>query len=172
MSSDSACHASLIFILKYHIMSSRCKYLLLPLISLLFSCKKPVVKTPEFIGTRNISLNKLGLKSSELDMEMGFLNPNGFGLMLEGFDLDVYMNGDYLGKARDIRATLIPGKDTFHVPVRMEVGMKHILSQGLSLGLNREADIRVKGTAKLSRANKGHMIWQIPVDYQTRYKLK
>jgi hypothetical protein len=54
----------------------------------------------------------------------------------------------------------------------MEVGMKNILSQGLSLGLNREADIRIKGIARLSRANKSAMIWQIPVDYQTRYRLK
>jgi LEA14-like dessication related protein len=107
-----------------------------------------------------------------MDMEMGFFNPNGFGLALDGFDLDVYMNGDYLGKARDVRKTMIPGNDTFHVPVRMEVGMKNILSQGLSLGLNREADIRIKGIARLSRANKSAMIWQIPVDYQTRYRLK
>jgi LEA14-like dessication related protein len=153
-------------------MCNLCKFLLLYTILVLFSCKKPIIREPEFIGTRNISLNKLGLKNSELDMEMGFFNPNGFGLNLDGFDLDVYMNGDYIGKAKDIRATIIPANDTFHVPVRMEVGMKHLLSQGLSLGLSREADIQVKGTAKLSRANKTSMIWQIPVDYKTKYKLK
>jgi LEA14-like dessication related protein len=153
-------------------MESSGKYLMFFTFVLLFSCKQPVIREPEFIGTRNISLNKLGLKNSEMDMEMGFFNPNGFGLALDGFDLDVYMNGDYLGKARDVRKTMIPGNDTFHVPVRMEVGMKNILSQGLSLGLNREADIRIKGIARLSRANKSAMIWQIPVDYQTRYRLK
>ena len=136
------------------------------------SCKKTVIREPEFTGTRNISMNKLGLKSSELDMEVGFFNPNRFGLTLERFDLDVYLNGEYLGKAKDIRATIIPGNDTFHVPVRMEVGMKSLLSQGLSLGLNREADIRIKGSAKLSRGAKAGMIWQIPVDYKTRYRLK
>jgi LEA14-like dessication related protein len=141
-------------------------------IFLLFSCRKPVIREPEFTGTRNISMNKLGLKSSELDMDIGFYNPNRFGLTLERFDLDVYMNGEYLGKARDIQATIIPGADTFHVPVRMEVGMKNMLSQGLSLGLNREADIRIKGTAKISKGKKGGLILEVPVDYKTRYRLK
>ena len=44
-------------------------------------------------------------------MDVGFFNPNRFGLTLERFDLDVYLNGEYLGKAKDIRATIIPGND-------------------------------------------------------------
>ena len=148
------------------------KYSLPCLFFMFIACNKPVIREPEFTGTRNLSLSKLGLKSSELDMEIGFFNPNRFGLTLEQFDLDVYMNGDYLGKARDIRATNIPGNDTFHVPVRMELGMKNMISKGLSLGLNREADIRIKGTARISRGAKAAKVWQLPVDYQTRYKLK
>ena len=117
-------------------------------------------------------MNKLGIKNSELDMEVSFYNPNRFVLTLERFDLDVFMNGEYLGKARDIQPTIIPGSDTFHIPVRMEIGMKNMLSQGLSLGLNRDADIRITGTAKLSRGKKAGMILQVPVDYKTRYRLK
>lgn len=139
---------------------------------ILISCNKPIVREPEFTGTRNISLGKLGLKSSELDMELGFYNPNRFGLTLERFDLDVYMNGDYLGKARDIQATEIPGTDTFHVPVRMEVGMKSLLTQGLNLGMSREADIHIKGTARLSKGKNAAISWQVPVDYKTRYRIK
>lgn len=143
-----------------------------PCLFILVSCNQPIVREPEFTGTRNISLGKLGLKSSELNMDLGFYNPNRFGLTLESFDLDVYMNGDHLGKARDIRATEIPGTDTFHVPVRMEVGMKTILSQGLNLGMNREADIRIKGTARLSKGKNTKLSWQVPVDYKTRYRIK
>jgi LEA14-like dessication related protein len=136
------------------------------------SCKKPVLREPEFIGTRNISIDKLGLKTSSLQLEFGFYNPNRLGLTLERFDLDVYLNDDYLGKAKEIGSSIIPATDSFYIPVKMEIGMKTLINQGLSLGLNRTSNVQLKGTARVSLGKKAGIVWELPVDYRTTYRLK
>lgn len=141
-------------------------------LTIIASCKKPVFREPEFIGTRNIAIDKIGLKTSSLQLEVGFYNPNRLGLTLERFDLDVFLNDDYLGKAKDINPSLIPASDTFFVPVKMEIGMKTLLSQGLSLGLNRMSNVQLKGNARVSVGKRAGLVWQIPVDYKTTYRLK
>ncbi len=129
-------------------------------------------REPEFIGTRNISIDKLGLKTSSLQLEVGFYNPNRLGLTLERFDLDVFLNDDYLGKAKEINSSMIPAADSFYIPVKMEIGMKTLLSQGISLGLNRASNVQLKGTARVSMGKKAGIVWQVPVDYKTTYRLK
>ena len=76
------------------------RYLLLPCllvvsILLLPSCRAP--KELEYKDFKDFSVEKLGFSSSAVKMNIVYYNPNNFGLQLKRTDLDIYIDGTYLG---------------------------------------------------------------------------
>lgn len=139
--------------------------LLVLLTILLISCSSP--KEPEYRESRNFKVDRLGFTTSSLTTDLVFFNPNNFGLQLNKFDLDVFVDNNFLGHTKQDQLVVIPKKAEFTIPVKMEVDMKNLLKNGINAIFNKEATLKVVGTIQVV---KGKISRSFPVNYETRQK--
>lgn len=137
--------------------------LLLPVLMtlLLVSCSTP--KELEYRDFKNFTINKVGFASSTAKMDMIYYNPNNFGLQLKKTDLDIYINGVFLGHSTQEYQVTIPKKDQFVIPVVLVVDMKNLLKNGLTALLNKQVMLKVTGSVRVGKAN---LFMNIPVNYE------
>lgn len=137
--------------------------LLLPVLMtlLLLSCSTP--KELEYRDFKNFTINKVGFASSTAKMDMIYYNPNNFGLQLKKTDLDIYINGVFLGHSTQEYQVTIPKKDQFVIPVVLVVDMKNLLKNGLTALLNKQVMLKVTGSVRVGKAN---LFMNIPVNYE------
>jgi LEA14-like dessication related protein len=133
---------------------------------LLISCSSP--KQPEYRESRNFKVGKLGFSTSTLTTDLVFYNPNNFGMHLDKFDLDVFVDNNFLGHTKHEQLVSIPKKAEFAIPVKMDVDMKSLLKNGINAILSKDVVLKVVGTI---RVGKGNISKSFPVNYETRQKL-
>lgn len=136
---------------------------------LLSGCRSLRIQEPQFIGFRDLKVPSLGMRESHLTATLDYFNPNAFSLDLETLDLEVQIFDNRLGRATLPSPIPVPARDTFGIPVALDVDMRSILSNAVSLGFNREWDIRLDGRAGF---RKGGIRLQLPVRYAGRYKVR
>lgn len=125
------------------------------------SCQAP--KDLVYRDFTNLKLEKLGFGSSTLKLDLIYYNPNNFGLQLKSTDLDIFIDGNYLGhSAQDYQIT-IPKLADFTLPLQVDVDMKNLLMNALTSILGKEVMVKVTGKVKLGKAN----VFKIfPVNYE------
>ena len=133
---------------------------------LLISCSSP--KELEYREIRNFKVDKLGLKTSTLKTDLVFFNPNNFGLQLKKFDLDVFVDNNFLGHTTNDQLVAIPKKSEFAIPVKMDVEMKNLVKNGFNALVNKEVTLKVVGTI---RAGNGTISKTFPINYEMKQNL-
>jgi LEA14-like dessication related protein len=109
------------------------------------------------------------MRESRLTATLDYFNPNAFSLGLETLDLEVQIFDNRLGRATLPIPIRVPARDTFAIPVALDVDMRKVLTNAVSLGFNKEWDIRLDGMAGF---RKGGIRLQLPIRYATRYKVR
>jgi len=132
-------------------------------------CQSLRIQEPQFIRMRNIQVPAIGIRKSQLTATLDYRNPNRFFLGLESLDLEVFVFENYLGHATLPRPIEIPARDTFEIPVVLDVDMRKLLPNAVEMGLRRDWDIRLEGKAGL---RKGSVRLSMPIQYQTRYRVR
>ena len=132
-----------------------------------WACKS-ALKEPDFVGAKNFTIGKFGLQESYIGMDLFYFNPNGFKLQLKNADLDVYLENRFVGKTLLDTLLDIPLKDTFSIPVKMSVNMKNLFPNLLTLALKEEVEVKMEGTAKVSKSG---ITMNIPVHYTGKHKI-
>jgi len=84
-------------------------------------------------------------------------------LQLKKTDLDIYINGVFLGHSTQEYQVTIPKKDQFVIPVVLVVDMKNLLKNGLTALLNKQVMLKVTGSVRVGKAN---LFRNIPVNYE------
>jgi LEA14-like dessication related protein len=125
-------------------------------------------KDPEFIEARDFKIRSLGLKSSTVSADLVYYNPNNFGLKLKNADLDVYLDDRFVGHSVVDTLIDIPARDSFALPVKLDVEMKNLLPNALSILTQHEIMLGIKGKARIG---KGGIFLNIPVNYQGRQEI-
>jgi len=97
-----------------------CSLISLVLFIVLGSCK---VRSLEFVEVKNFKVQKMGLSSSQVALDIRCYNPNKFGLKLTSLSSDVYIDSQFIGKASFDSTLQIPKLDTFLLPVKMDMKM-------------------------------------------------
>ena len=133
---------------------------------LLISCSSP--KELEYREIRNFKVDKLGLKTSTLKTDLVFFNPNKYGLQLKKFDLDVFVDNNFLGHTTNDQMVAIPKKSEFAIPVKMDVEMKNLVKNGFNALVNKEVTLKVVGTI---RAGNGTISKNFPINYEMKQNL-
>ena len=136
----------------------------------LVSCK---TKDLEYISFEHLKVVKLGFPNSTVSLNVICYNPNKFGLQLTRLETDVFVNKEYLGKATLDSSLTVPRRDTFFIPVKMEVKMGATMTSLLQL-INSSADsttllIKLEGKAKLK---KGGLFLNYPISFEEMKVLK
>lgn len=132
-------------------------------ILLLVFCSPP--KALEYREFKNLSIEKLGFASSAVKMDLVYFNPNNYGLQLKRTDLDVYINNTYVGHTSQEYQVTIPRKEEFSIPIQIEVDMKNLLKNGITLLFNKEVTVKLTGSVKVGKAN---VFISFPVNYEEK----
>jgi LEA14-like dessication related protein len=145
------------------------KYLLLLwIISVgLFACQKP--QAFDYRNVKNVKIEKLGFEKSTLSMDLVYYNPNAFGVDLRKVDADIYVDNHYLGKYQLDTLMHIQRRAEFILPSRIQVDMRGIFKNALTVLFNKEVLLHVKGTTRVGKAG---FFKTIPFDYEARHKLE
>ena len=135
-------------------------------VMLLFSCKKP--QGFEYRTITNFKLDSLGFERSTLSLNLVYFNPNNFGVDLKHVDCDVYVNKNFLGKYILDTSMHIAKRSEFSLPSRMQVDMRNIYKNSLTVLFNNELQIDVKGTTRVGKAG---IFVNVPFSYSGKEKV-
>jgi LEA14-like dessication related protein len=144
----------------------KCRKSLLPCLLILSvlvltACRAP--KDLVYKDFKNFSMDKLGFSSSSVKMNLVYYNPNNFGLQLKRTDLDIYIDGTYLGHTSQDYQVTIPKLADFQIPVKIDVDMKNIFKNAINTLFSKEVVVKVTGRIKLGKAN---VFFSMPVNYE------
>ena len=125
-------------------------------------------KEPEFVDARHFRISALGLKKSRVNADLYYFNPNNLGLQMKKAELDIYIDNRFLGHSVIDTLILIPRRDTFSLPVNLEVEMKNLFPNAFALLTRNEIELRIEGTARIGKAG---LFLNVPVKYRGKQKL-
>lgn len=141
---------------------------LLPLF--LFSCKP---KDLQYLSFDRLEVVKIGYPDTRLKFDVWCVNPNPYALKLESLEAEVHLDEKYLGKASLEKSIEVPRKDTFHIPVLLDIKTGAALNQALKLASSLPDSaatlISLNGNARL---NKSGIFLNYPIKYRERKTLK
>lgn len=91
-------------------------------IELDFNKKVPYIKKPK-INLEGASIEKFGLKESEVTLRIQVINPNQFSFQIRDTNYDFMVNGDSLVSGNIEKTTGIASHDTtnFEVPIKLQI---------------------------------------------------
>jgi LEA14-like dessication related protein len=133
---------------------------------LVAGCRQP--EPPEYFGFQNIQVARGTNGQTTLSTIVKLYNPNPFNLTLKRAEVDVLINGKHAGHSLLDSSIFIPHKDTFFVPVAMEIDMKAIFSNALSLLQSSTVNVALDGRVKVK---KGMMTFNRPFHYESKEDL-
>jgi len=132
------------------------------LVGLATGCRQP--EPPEYFGFQDIQVIKTsGSSQPTLATVVKLYNPNPFSLELRRAEVDVAINGRHAGHSLLDSTIHIPKRDTFYVPVAMQVDLQSILSNALQSFFSKKATITLDGRVKIK---KGMLIYSRPFHYE------
>lgn len=134
----------------------------------IMSCSPP--RALEYKTFHNFSVKNIGFAKSTITLDLEYYNPNNFGMQLKNSDLDIFIDGNFLGHSQSDSLIQIPRRGNFILPVRFDVDMKNVFKNALNTLIGKEVTVRLTGKIK---AGKGNVFMSIPVKYemQERFSL-
>lgn len=141
--------------------------LIATLLPFLWACKHDI-KTPQFLGVEHVKVHSLGMRESQLRLDLRFQNPNRFPIQLRNADIDVSVDNRPLGKTILDTIILVPALDSFLVPIKMNVDMKSLFPNLLAVALKDEFELGMDGTIRIRRSGIG---LNIPVHYRGKQRI-
>lgn len=110
----------------------------------------------------------MDMQQSVIAADVKFYNPNAFPMQLKKAEMDIFIN-DKPANHYLLDSTInIPSKDSFWVPVKLNLNMQNIFSNALQSLMNDQLLIRLEGHVKVK---KGAFSFNVPVRYEEKEKL-
>lgn len=142
---------------------------LIVIVAFFFTSCKNDFKEPVFNGIENVKMNKLDKGKSQLTLHLNCYNPNSKGAKMTGAEGQAWMDSTFLGNFLVDETVEIPANDTFLIPVKLDIEMKHIIRHSLSAFLSDSVLVSVKGKARVGRNG---FFKKIPVEYKGKQKMQ
>jgi len=121
----------------------------------------------EYRDFKNLKVEKLGFGASSLKLDVIYYNPNNFGLQLKYTDLDIFIDGNYLGHSSQDYQISIQRLSEFTLPLQINLDMQNLLKNALPTFLGKEVTVKITGKVKLGKAN---VYKTFPVNYEGRQR--
>jgi LEA14-like dessication related protein len=130
-------------------------------------CRQP--QAPEYYGFQNLQVSGISGGQTNLSATVKLFNPNPYSLQLKRAEVDIAINGKHSGHSLLDSTIFIPAKDTFYVPVAMQVDLKSLFNNALQLLMGKkDATITLDGRVKIKR---GTFTFNRPFHYEGRQDL-
>ena len=124
----------------------------------------------EFVGVKDVDVESFSMKEAVVKVTVQVKNPNKYKIKITNSDLDLFLNGNDLGKAV-IQEKIILEKqsnDSHTFTVKTNIGKAAGALGGLLLGIGRAPELHVKGTIKAKAFGIGK---NFPVDVKERVSM-
>ena len=112
-------------------------------------CHQP--DAPEYFGFKDVKVEAMSGQQTNLSATLKFFNPNRFDLKLKRAEVDVSLNGKPAGHSVLDSTIFIPGRDTFYVPVSMQVDLRSVFSNALQMLMDKQVTIALDGRVHLKK---------------------
>ena len=133
----------------------------------LSGCKQP--EAPEYYGFQNLQVSRIVAGQTSMSATVKLFNPNPYSLQLKRAEVDIAINGKPSGHSLLDSTIFIPGRDTFYVPVALQVDLKSLFSNALQLLMGKQnATITLDGRVKIK---KGMFTFNRPFHYEGKQDL-
>ena len=136
----------------------------------LTSCLK--YEEVEFNGISDMELKQVGLKGVVIELEALINNPNNYKIAITDYDLDLYLDGKSLDKAKIKEKIVLPKKSEGAHRITVSADAKSLLGAGLpglfSMGTGGPMNVQVKGNIK---AKAKGIKKSFPVDFAHRVEM-
>jgi LEA14-like dessication related protein len=147
--------------------NSPLKWTAVALVLWITGCRQP--EAPEYYGFQNLQVSKISGGQTNLSATVKLFNPNPYSLQLKRAEVDVAINGKHAGHSLLDSTLLIPAKDTFYVPIALQIDLSSLFSNALQMLLNRQdATITLDGRVKIKR---GAFTFNRPFHYDGKQDL-
>ena len=133
-------------------------------------CTRPE-EAPEFLGVRNIKVNKVEKSTAHLNAEAYFHNPNDVRMTLRKINVDVTLEGEKIGSIDQSIRIKIPAESDFKVPLdaTFNIGDVGVLNSLLGMLGGKKMKVHYEGHVKVTM----HGIpMRVPVDYEDEIRLR
>lgn len=147
-------------------MKKKLVLLVAPLLVLVVSCAKP--KGFDYLGFEQVKVLSWGLKESVVGFQVKLYNPNNYKMQLREANVDIHLNGTFLGHSDFDTLLLIPGNDTFYVPVKMTVETSSAIQGLMASARDTAVIIKIDGKARIG---KGGLFFNYPIRYEGKPNL-
>jgi LEA14-like dessication related protein len=127
-------------------------------------------KTPQFVDIKMKSLPNFTQDQITIDGEAQFMNPNNFGITLQGHDIEVSIKGIQIGELTQKEEQKIAANTAFAVPVKLSFKKSDVfqsddllLQAAITIFGGEELKIRFKGMVNIQVL--GFIKIPMPIDY-------
>jgi len=124
-------------------------------------CHQP--QAPEYYGFQDLRIGQANGQQATLGTTLKFYNPNPFSLTLKGAEMDVWLNGKPAGHSVLDSTVQVPKKDTFYVPVTMQLNLQGLLGNALQILMEKQVTVILDGKVHLK---KGAIPFTRPFHYE------
>ncbi len=131
------------------------------------SCNNSI-KELEYKGIQRTSLESLQFNKTALRIELGYYNPNNFGVDVKETNLAIYLNDKFIAQAEQPEKTQIPKLAQFSFPVVAYFDPLKVLGTAFSSLFSKKNTVRIQGTAKLG---KNGVYIKVPVNISEQVSL-
>lgn len=130
------------------------------------ACQK--LQEPVYIDVENLAFNAGGRSQTTLSADVRFYNPNKRNIDFRSGSLDIFVENKLLGHTELDSLIHISRLDTFQIPIRINLDLKQLVNNALTLAFKDSVQLRLEGKIKVGRS--GVYITK-PVKYETKEKL-
>ncbi len=129
-------------------------------------CKTP--DAPEYYGFQDMQMQGVSGGLTTVSATIKLYNPNHYGLQLKQAEVALSINGRPAGHSLLDSTIFIPSRDTFFVPVALQIDLRSLLGNALQLLIQKEASIALDGHVKVK---KGMFTFNRPFHYDGKQDL-
>lgn len=129
------------------------------------------MKEPVFNKIENVEVqpDKISKEKTLVTVHLRYFNPNNKSAKIKHAEGQAWMDSTFLGNFVVDQEVEIPANADFFVPVKLEVDMKHLLKNSITVFLNSDVLITVKGKVRVGR---GGFYKKVPFKYEGKQNLQ
>ena len=132
-------------------MKTKFALICLALFSIYFTACTSIVE-PQLVRFDNVKVLSLGSSQSLMTLDVYCYNPNKSNLKFKSAELDIYVDNHFLGHSVIDTLIQIPAMDTFALPATVNLEMKNVMSNAMSLALKDSVMVKVEGVIKAGKS--------------------
>jgi LEA14-like dessication related protein len=120
------------------------------LVAWMAACRQP--EPVQYFAFQDLQVGKVVAGKTNLSALVKLYNPNPYGLLLKRAEVDITINGQHSGHSLLDTTIRIPAKDTFLVPVTLQLDLKGLFSNALQMLMGkRDATVVLDGRVKVKK---------------------